>query len=804
MPGMPRSLAICVCLGLLVGQGLSACSLPLPASTPLPPSATPVPSDTPIPAPTPTATPAPVAFLQQAADARRIGDWESAEELYRQALSAAGDPGDRAEAQLGLATTLLQAGRIPEAVEAFNQLVMSDPQPEQSAEAYFLRAVAHEELGQAGEALQDYVQYVTLRPGLLDAFVQEKIGDLWRAGGAPLDAIAAYRAALAAPRLEGDATLRVKIGRALVEANDLDGALAEFDALAVASADPSLLATLNFLSGLALEQKGETAAAQARYQDSIQRFPEAYDAYSGLVRLVDAGVTVDDYLRGYIDYQAGAHEPAKLALDRAIARAPSAAAFYYRALASLELGDVYGAIEDLRAVVLQYPDSTQRADAWLTLAKVRWTELDLYADSVQTYLDFVASLPGHAEAPAALLAAGRVAERSGDLGWAADIWLRIPAEYPSSGEAFAGAFQGGIARYRQPAFDQALAAFQTADTSSQDPAERAAALLWIGKARQALGDSAGAGEAWRAAEAADPTGYYSLRAGDLLVGRAPFQSLGVFDFTTDADAERAEAEAWLRSTFTVAGPEPLSDLGLALAADPRWMRGVEFMRLGLYGEAKAELESLRRSVETDAEATYRLMHALLDLRMYPSAIFASRQILRLAGMDDAATLTAPVYFNHIRFAAYFGELILPAAAEAGFDPLFLLSVVRQESLFEGYATSYAEARGLMQVIPSTGQQLAEELGWPPGYTDQDLYRPMVSVRFGTAYLLEQRQRFEGDLVAALAAYNAGPGTAQIWKEISPNDPDLFLEVIRIDQPHQYITTIYEVFCRYRDLYAGTT
>jgi len=51
------------------------------------------------------------------------------------------------------------------------------------------------------------------------------------------------------------------------------------------------------------------------------------------------------------------------------------------------------------------------------------------------------------------------------------------------------------------------------------------------------------------------------------------------------------------------------------------------------------------------------------------------------------------------------------------------------------------------------------------------------------------------------AYDTGPGNALIWKELAPSDPDLFLEVIRLDQPHLYITTIYEVFCRYRDLYA---
>ena len=793
-----------VAFTVIASQLLASCQAPAITPPADPPTATAVPTDTPIPLPTPTPTPSPDIVLGQAADAQRVGDWDASRLFYQEFLTMAPDPAARAEALLGLGQTLLQAGLNEDAVGSLTQLLTDYPQAPQAAEAAFLRAVAREQLGQPTEARQDLEQFLSLRPGVIDAFVQERIGDLWRASGAAPEAAAAYRAALSAPRLDAGITLRVKLGRTLAEARDLDGALAEYDSLAAVTSDPSTLATLNYLAGLALEEKGETAAAHIRYMDSVVRFPDAYDAYSGLVRLIEAGVTVDSYLRGYIDYQAGAYEPARNALDLAIASGPSAAAYYYRALTRLELEDVYGAIEDLRTVVLQYPDSTQRADAWLTLARVRWTKLDLNAEAVQTYLDFVASLPGHAQAPSALLSAGRVAEWSDDLGQAAEIWSRLPAEYPGSAEAFDGGFQAGIAYYRQSAFGASLSAFQSAEAAAQDSGQRAAALLWIGKSKQALGDAGGAQGAWQSAEVADPTGYYSLRAADLLAGRSAFQSAGVFDFSADVQAEQAEAEAWLRTSFTLAGPEPLSDLGPALAGDARWARGVEYLRLGLYGEAKAELESLRRSVETDPEATYRLMHALLGLRLYPGAIFSARQVLRLAGMDDAATQGAPDYFNRIRFGPYFGELILPAAAEAGFDPLFVLSVVRQESLFEGYATSYAEARGLMQVIPSTGAELAGQLGWPPGYSDKDLYRPVVSVRFGVEYLRKQRELFAGDLFATLAAYNAGPGNALIWKELAPDDPDLFLEVIRIDQPYQYITTIYEVFRRYGDLYATTT
>jgi soluble lytic murein transglycosylase len=800
MPSMPTSRALSALL--ILAQVLVACTAPVaPPETAgvVPPTM--VPSDTPIPSPEPTATPSPIAFLEQADAALRNGDWDTALGLYQQAQRVAGDPETQAAAQIGIGRTLLSWGRPAESAQALDQFLTTVSGDARAAEASFLRAVAREQLGQPAEALQDYQHYLVLRPGVIDGFVHEKIGDLWRGLGAPLDGVAAFRSALAAPRLGSDATLRVKIGRALVDANDADAALAEYAALAQTTSEPALLATLNFLSGLALESKGETASAQARYLDSVERFPDAYDTYSGLVRLVDAGVPVDDYLRGYIDFQAGAYEPARQALDRAIGRAPTGPAYYYRALSLLEIGDVYGAIEDLRAVVLQYPDEPLRASAWRTLARIRWTELDLPVDAVQTYLDYVGNMPADAGAAEALFDAGRIAERSGDLGWAAEIWQRLPAEYPASAEAYFGSFQAGIALTRLQTHASAELAFHTAETMAIDPGDRAAALVWVGKARKAQGNDGGAAEAWQAAAEADPTGYYSLRAADLLAGRTPFQSPGIPEFLTDAQTERAEAENWLRSTFTLAGPEPLSGLSPSLTGDSRLMRAEEYLKLGLVVEAKAELESLRLSVESDAEATYRLMHKLLELRMYPQAIFAARQVLRLAGMDDGATASAPDYFNRIRFAPYFGELILPAAADAGLDPLYVLSVVRQESLFEGYATSYAEARGLMQVIPATGQELAELLGWPPGYTDRDLYRPVVSVRFGTAYLAQQRDRFDGDLVAALAAYNAGPGNALIWKELAPSDPDLFLEVIRLDQPHLYITTIYEVFCRYRDLYA---
>jgi soluble lytic murein transglycosylase len=172
-------------------------------------------------------------------------------------------------------------------------------------------------------------------------------------------------------------------------------------------------------------------------------------------------------------------------------------------------------------------------------------------------------------------------------------------------------------------------------------------------------------------------------------------------------------------------------------------------------------------------------------------------------MDDAETLKAPIYFNHLRFGPYYKDLVVSASQVYDFHPLFLFSVMRQESLFEGCVSSSAGARGLMQIVPATGAEVAANAGWPPDYTSDDLYRPLVSLNLGVDYLNRQRAFLGGDIYAALAAYNGGPGNAAAWKDLVPPDPDLYLEVIRFEETRNYIRRIYENFNIYRELYDRT-
>jgi soluble lytic murein transglycosylase len=163
-------------------------------------------------------------------------------------------------------------------------------------------------------------------------------------------------------------------------------------------------------------------------------------------------------------------------------------------------------------------------------------------------------------------------------------------------------------------------------------------------------------------------------------------------------------------------------------------------------------------------------------------------------------MLAPPYFTHVRYGLYYSDLIVPAAQKTGFDPLLLFSVVRQESLFEGFVSSTAGARGLMQIVPGTGAGIADALRWPLYYDASKLYRPNVSITFGAYYLAQGRNSVDGDLYAALAAYNGGLGNALDWKQLSQGDPDLFLESVRFEESRSYIRSIYEIYVIYRRLY----
>lgn len=95
------------------------------------------------------------------------------------------------------------------------------------------------------------------------------------------------------------------------------------------------------------------------------------------------------------------------------------------------------------------------------------------------------------------------------------------------------------------------------------------------------------------------------------------------------------------------------------------------------------------------------------------------------------------------------------------DPFLVAAIAMQESGFNPKATSPVGAMGMMQIMPATGRSIASGVEYP-NFTTDKLYDPDVSIQFGTWYIHVLKEKYNGNVTAALAAYNAGSGNADKW------------------------------------------
>jgi peptidoglycan lytic transglycosylase len=787
--------------------GIFGCSLPTrntpPAlqatRTPFVPTRVP---PTPTPLPTGTPTPEPESYQDLGKRSLLEGDWEASRAEFQNALGADGLPDLQAESLLGIAQTYALQGDRPEALQRLRTITTEYQDTPAEAEAYFATGQVMDSLQRYAEAAQAYQKYLELKPGVIDSYVLEKIGDSLQNTGDLENARLAYTDSVAAGPTGGSEALEIKIAQIYSAQGDYQTAIDLYQKIALQSGSDNTKAQMDYLSGIAYRFLGQPEDSLASFFHAVENYPRAYSSYLSLVELVDNGTPVNELQRGIVDYFAGQSGVAISALDRYLASEDEqgkGTALYYKGLALRELQNYSDAISAWDSAIENYPTDGEWAASWEEKAFTLWAYLDEYAEASQMLADFATQNPGHPRAAEFLFDAARISERNYDLEQASNLWEDVAGRFPESDYAFRSLFLVGITQYRIGDFARARQTFERAQGLASSASDLASVNLWIGKSEEILGEPVAARANWERASVSDPTGYYSERARDLLLEREPFTPPSGYDTGIDWDAERAGAEKWLQSTFNIPDTLDLTGPG-ALAGDARFIRGTEFWNLGLYEEASLEFEDLRKSVASSAEASYRLTNYLVDLGLYRSAIFAARQVLDLAGLDDAGTLGAPRYFNYLRFGTYYNDLVTSASQAYGFHPLFIYSVIRQESLFEGFIRSSAGARGLMQIIPSTGQYIYELNGWPPDYTADDLYRPNVSITFGTDHLNDLRDQFDGDLYAALAGYNAGQGNASIWKDLALGDPDLFLEIVRFSETQNYIRGIYEIFNIYRWLY----
>ncbi|MEO0864698.1 MAG: lytic transglycosylase domain-containing protein, partial [Pseudomonadota bacterium] len=274
----------------------------------------------------------------------------------------------------------------------------------------------------------------------------------------------------------------------------------------------------------------------------------------------------------------------------------------------------------------------------------------------------------------------------------------------------------------------ALQHFRNHRAAIRSPISRGRAGYWIGRAHEAAGDTEAANTAF-ADGAQFQTSFYGLLAAER--GGLPI----------DPDLDGSETFADWRA----------SDL-------PRR----DLFEAGLLLQASGELDLAERfwthlADDLDRAEAGMLGQAALDAEQPHLAVMIGKRVAR-----RGITLHAPYYPLHPL-----------ARADLPMAPEMSLAIARRESEFDPSVQSGVGARGLMQIMPATGREVAAGLGRSDDHTtDRMITDPVYNAELGAAYLSEMAGRYDGNVVLMSIAYNAGPGRADRWMELYGDPRDL--------------------------------
>ncbi|MGB6686971.1 MAG: transglycosylase SLT domain-containing protein [Terracidiphilus sp.] len=381
----------------------------------------------------------------------------------------------------------------------------------------------------------------------------------------------------------------------------------------------------------------------------------------------------------------------------------------------------------------------------------------------------------------ALFSSGNMYMLRRDYPGATAYYGYLAMHFPQCKNAAAAHWRAGWLSYRQGQYTEAARIFDEQIKLYPTNEQTAAALYWRGRLYETQDrEPAKAAANYRAIVRTYQHYFYAQMARERLT------ALGV------APAEEPQLDGFkpipvphLDDSFPTDSPHLakarlLANAGLndyiaqEIAADPNsssWSALAEAQIYASYGE------------------TFRAMRALK--RALPYATSASIKSI-------------PLPYWRILYPEPYWETIKAESAKNNLDPYLVASLIRQESEFNPSAVSYANAWGLMQLLPAVGKQLAREEGIRNFQTYQ-LLDPETNIRLGTRYLRQTLDHFGGEEEYALAAYNAGDERVADWQSAGPyHGIDEFVESIPFTQTREYVEAILRNIETYREIdqYAG--
>jgi soluble lytic murein transglycosylase len=414
---------------------------------------------------------------------------------------------------------------------------------------------------------------------------------------------------------------------------------------------------------------------------------------------------------------------------------------------------------------------------------LRWAQAAYNRSYYQNALEFSENafekLGGHPDSTKALLLAGKSALASGEYTTAEDDLEKLTTRAAGSKEASEALFRIGLLKYRRAKYSEAVAFFERVLALNPNGDYEYRSLYWEWRSLQKLNNDRAKEYVQRLLDRY-PVTYYGLRAQS--EGRG-----GNIEFPL------------------IKGPIKI-ELRLLESERLHWERFLVLLEAGWFEEAQAELQNLPEPQS--------MQERILRARLWALAFRYDRAIsLANRAWEKAPDLVLNETLTWV-YPLEFSNLVTASSEKQKLHPFWIYSVMRQESSFQTDAKSTSNALGLMQLLPATAQQLADELKIPKFKSPESLLLPDINIRLGSTYLARMISTFKGNVPLALAAYNAGPARLKRWlsarkdldgletKQTSNPDVEIWMDELPWDETSFYVKAILRNFMIYRYLDQG--
>lgn len=238
----------------------------------------------------------------------------------------------------------------------------------------------------------------------------------------------------------------------------------------------------------------------------------------------------------------------------------------------------------------------------------------------------------------------------------------------------------------------------------------------------------------------------------------------------------------------------------AFRLNTHFQKAMELSKLGLRREALEELLVVKRQYHDQPQTMYALARHMLELGDFEAPIAIAKRYFREPLERRRISFDSPLW----RMAypmGYMPQIRRYAASHV--DPFLVAGIIREESLYNPNALSSVGAMGLMQLMPETANRIACRIGLV-SVDREDLLQGEVNVRLGVAYVGQLSRDYQGNLIRAVAAYNAGPAAVKRWiAKFGGRDPDEFVELISYRETRRYVKRVLTSYRIYKTLHSTT-